>query len=121
MTPEPPTLFDWQARREAFERADAGAQAAAEHADREHEGWQEDAYKLFMQFASGCESFQTEEARLWAHEQGLPLPPDGRAWGAVTKRAMRSGLQRIGYAATKSPNCHGNPKSVWRLTQPASV
>lgn len=33
-----------------------------------------------------------EECRLWAAAHDLPEPPDARAWGAVTRRALSEGL-----------------------------
>lgn len=92
--------------------AQAGAAQAVAHAGK---AWADEAYLALCWFAKRNPTFMTEDVRDFAHGHGLPLPPDGRAWGGVINRALRSHLiERIGYAPMKSVNCHANPKSVWK-------
>lgn len=65
---------------------------------------------------AAAEVFMAEDVREFARGvDGFEDPPDGRAWGSVVMRAAKAGIiKRIGYAPMKSPNCHANPKSVWR-------
>ena len=95
----------------------AGAETAAAHADRVHASWSDRAYSFFERWASAqSEPFMMEDVRMAAEKSGSYVrPPDERAWGAILLRAKRAGrVAHAGYAPMKSPNCHGNPKSVWR-------
>ena len=95
---------------------DRGMKRAADHADRVHPKWQTDALTLFFRYCLEHKqtSFMTEDVRWWAEAQGLPEPPDKRAWGAVTMVAKRRGLIRsIGFAPQKASNAHCAPKTVW--------
>lgn len=78
----------------AMEARDLGMQRAVDHANRQESEWSGQALGLLVAFAKQAERpFLIEEARAWAETQGLPPPPDARAWGAVTKRC--SAKQRI--------------------------
>jgi len=100
----------------AWDLAVAGMEAAARHADSEHEGWQRMAYEAFVRYAvSTSEPFMTEEVRWYAEALGVPAPPDNRAWGAVAMRAKRAGvIHSIGYAPQKATNAHKAPKTLWK-------
>ena len=91
------------------------ASKAADHAERENDGWKEKALHLFVKFAAKTPvPFLTEDARKFAEENGLQPPPDGRAWGHVAKTAERLKYVRFeGYGAAKSSN--GSPKVLWRV------
>lgn len=94
-----------------------GAARAAEHADSCQPDWSEVAFRLLAEYArTVAPTFLTEDVRHYAHIQcGLPVPPDGRAWGAVIVRARKAGLlERVGYEPMKSKNCHSDPKPRWR-------
>lgn len=96
---------------------DVGMKMAEAHANAVEDGWVVQATLIFEKFMKDHRTFMTEDVRAYAHnEQGLPLPPDGRAWGGVINRMAKSGrIVRVGYAPMKSKNCHCNPKSVWRV------
>lgn len=95
-----------------FDLAEAGAAAALENAGKL---WADEAYLAFCYYAKLNPTFMTEDVREFAHGHGLPFPPDGRAWGGVINRAKRAGqIERVGYAPMKSPNCHSDPKTVWK-------
>jgi hypothetical protein len=97
----------------AFRRGHEAAEAAADRADRDSDGWTEQAEVLFARFAKeAAKPFLTEEARRFAESCGLPKPPDGRAWGHVAKKCQRTGvIVPAGFRAAKSSN--GSPKILW--------
>lgn len=99
--------------------AAAGAQLAADHADKATDtSWSARAMLALLQFAKARPSsaFMTEDARAAAEKNGLPLPPDRRAWGHVVRAASAAGhIQHVGYDRQKAANCHSSPKSLWML------
>lgn len=105
-------LFEHSTR----ELARLGMEQASSHADAVEERWTDRAFDLLKLYAESHMMFMTEEVRVWAHgEKGLPQPPDKRAWGAVTNRAVK---QRIlicdHYRPTTIPPAHATPRPVWR-------
>jgi hypothetical protein len=99
----------------AWTRAEQSMEAAAGHADRVEAHWRHQALGALTMFASlHAQPFLIEEARAFAEANGLPQPPDARAWGSVTQAAARGEnprIRRIGYAAAASSNC--SPKVLW--------
>jgi hypothetical protein len=98
----------------AQQLADDGMSRAVAHADAVEEGWSDRAYRLLCRYATEHSEFMTEEVRVWAHAIGLPKPPDGRAWGAVTLRAVKASIiccRR--YQKTRIPPAHATPRPVW--------
>lgn len=92
-----------------------GMARAAEHADAVDEGWSDRAYSALREYALKNDEFMTEDVRVWAHRNGLPTPPDGRAWGAVTLRAVKANLVVCDrYRKTRIPPAHATPRPVWR-------
>ena len=93
----------------AWTRAEQGMEAAAGHADRLEANWRHQALGSLTIFANLIgRPFLIEEARAFAENNGLPPPPDGRAWGAVTQAAARGAVPRIrkvGAAPAASSNC----------------
>ncbi|MGE3278046.1 MAG: hypothetical protein AB7O67_23285 [Vicinamibacterales bacterium] len=103
-----------------LERARRAGQVAAEragqHAEDARRGWLDRAAALVTTFAQAHGLFLLEDARLFAERQGLPAPPDKRAWGAVVQMlARRRVLVRDGYAPAASS--HGSPKCLWRASR----
>lgn len=93
----------------------AGMTSAAEHAEADSPGWGERALSAAvraMSMQSG--NFTMEHIRYVAHFYiGLGMPPDLRAWGAVTQKLIRAGvIERVGYAPAASS--HGSPKPLYR-------
>jgi len=93
-----------------------GALFAATKADKVEGSWTEQAAILFVDYARDValgQPFLTEDARAWAESQGLPPPPDNRAWGHIAK-SMSTAKHTVfaGYAPAKSS--HGSPKCMWR-------
>lgn len=95
---------------------------AAEKAERMGEGWSERALEWLRVYAATAqlptgelESFTIEQARAWIGEHAaLPEGVDARAWGAVTRRAVRLGYIEAtgGYAPAASS--HGSPRRLYR-------
>lgn len=98
---------------EAAKRGQRGMTRAVDHADRIDPGWSELAFDALQNYASATSEFTAEEARQGIHDAGLALPTDGRAWGAVFKRAAARGLIRKGgYAPRRCGNM--TPTIIWR-------
>jgi hypothetical protein len=89
---------------------------AKEHADRVEPNWSDCAMGWVRIYALAKEEFICEDVRRYAEGRGLPLPPDGRAWGSVMMKASRAGLiqatDRIRNAT--DPKVHMNPSRIWR-------
>lgn len=100
-------------------RGDLGAERAARRAERAEPGWidraaeavREVAQVSLAHFVAG--EFTIEQARA-LNSADLPTPPDGRAWGHVTRRAVQLGYIQPtgGYAPAASSN--GSPKRLYR-------
>jgi hypothetical protein len=102
-------------RSTAQQLADDGMNRAVDHADQVEPGWSQRAYDMLEGYALSHFEFMTEDCRVWAHGEGLPTPPDGRAWGAVTLRAVKAGLIVCDrYRKTRIPPAHATPRPVWR-------
>lgn len=98
--------------------AEAGADAAVANAGNE---WASEAYLALCYYAERNPTFLTDDVRVFAHDHGLPLPPDSRAWGGVVNRALRAKLiERVGFAPVKSASGHARPMTVWKwIGEPA--
>lgn len=100
--------------------ANVGIQRAAERAERTEPGWVDRAAEAVRDYAlnslAGINGeFTIDEARPWiAANTRLADPPDGRAWGAATRRALKLGyiVATDGYAPAASSN--GSPKRLYR-------
>jgi hypothetical protein len=104
--------FDFTA---ALEKRDQGVERSVDHANRVESEWSGQALGHLVAFALETKRpFLIEEVRPWAEARGLPPPPDGRAWGAVTRRAAaKKRIQKVGAAAAASSNC--SLKVLWQL------
>lgn len=96
----------------------AGAERAADHADRQDPLWRKIAWARALEFISHLgrkSTFTSEALRAWAEEHSCPPPPDPRAWGNVTKRLVSKGLivdtQRRVLSTNK--RCHGREIVLW--------
>lgn len=100
--------------------AERGIASSAAHAGSE---WVESAvhyvawYFRVPEFKGLPQPCTIEQLRAWATSKGLPLAPDERAWGAVTRAAIRQGVIEPtgGYAPARSSN--GSPKRLYRRGQ----
>ena len=96
----------------AAQRRNVGMQRAADHADRETPDWRDQAYEFLLTFARANHEFLSEDFVEAAVSRGIPKPPDGRAWGAIVRRAAVAGaIRRVGAAPARTSNCSLKP--VW--------
>ena len=100
---------------EARERAETGMALAEEKANNDKWGWSDDALHGIETYctAHSDDQFLAEDVRAWCEEMGIvDTPENGKAWGAVFRRAARLGVIRnVGYAPSKSSNM--SPKVLW--------
>lgn len=109
-TQEPPVTPDPTPE----ERRDEGIRAAVEHADAVEPKWsvRAEAYAEMMIKKRGFKPFLFEEIVEASKRDGIPQPPDGRAWGYVVQALHRRGVVRnMGYAKAKTSNL--SPKVLW--------
>jgi len=95
---------------------DIGISMAADAADAQNPLWQHRAMDALIEFLKTHTSeFMTEDFRNWAETtHGLPVPPTGRAYGAVMTSAFKNKLiNHNGYGRTCNPLAHRTPASVW--------
>lgn len=99
----------------ARESAVDGMNRAAQHADDVELDWTERAFRAFSRHAAKNAEFMTEDARIAAYQDGLPYPPDERAWGSVATRAVREGVvKRDRYGQTRQRPANAHPQPIWR-------
>jgi hypothetical protein len=100
---------------DAARKAEEGIAASAASADKKSAGWSDVAAEALGWAATQVESdvhFTIEELRAWPELQTmLAAPPDLRAWGHATRRAVKLGyiVATGGFAATASSNCSAKP------------
>lgn len=105
-----------QMQLDAWDLAQQGMSAALANANKNVSDWGERAANLFGCYVElhGDKPFMTEDVRDWSEKQGLPPPPDRRAWGAIAVAAKKAGrIRSLGYAPQKSLNAHRAPKTLW--------
>jgi hypothetical protein len=91
---------------------DAGIAHAVGAAEIKEPGWIDKALTCIKRYPFN--TFMTEELRMWSHANGLPYPPNSRAWGGVVKVAKQKNLIRhVGYDNVRNPKAHGTPASRW--------
>lgn len=90
----------------AMERAEQGVESSGAHADAVEAGWRFQALSMLTAYAVNArEPFLAEAAREWAHKNGLPPPPDARAWGSVIRMASaKHRIRKAGAAPANSSN-----------------
>lgn len=98
---------------------DAGMARSTAHADDCHADWSAMAYFSVRNFIRKYDAnFTAEEVRSWAHAKGLPMPPDGRAWGSVFQRVAREKLiRKLGYRQAEGRACHMHPVTLWQVVE----
>lgn len=80
---------------------------------RDTPSWQDKALTCLKQYP--LESFQTDDIRKWAHEQGLPKPEDPREWGGVIVKARKMGIiEFVKYERPNSKTGGGRIVSRWK-------
>lgn len=108
--------MDWlsASHEHAKKRRDRGMKAAAEHADRVLDDWQERTYELLLKFIEqrGDAPFLVEEFRHWGRYT-IRQPPDGRAFGSVIARARKSGII-VSIGARPAASSNRSLKVLWQ-------
>lgn len=98
----------------AFLLAEEGAERAANHAEREIDGWKEGAFELVRIFCGANAGAEFTMADIRLANPGFPDAPDNRAWGHVALRAFREGLvAKAGY--TRIQSAHARVQTLWRV------
>lgn len=101
-------------------RGEQGIERAAEHAERVLPGWCDraaEAVRQALQRTRMDDAFTIEQVRgAIATADLLPEdPPDGRAWGHVTRRAVKLGyVERLPGQYRAAVSSNGSPKPLYR-------
>lgn len=102
----------------AAQLANEGIRQAIENAGPE---WRAKATAAFRRFAETHAEFMCEDVRVAAQREGLPPPPDPRAWGHISREAAKKRehggeeiVTIVGYANTKVKPAHAGPRAVYR-------
>jgi hypothetical protein len=99
----------------AKQLAERGISESHEHAEEVDAGWTERAVKAVAEYAKLNEMFLAEDAKAWAYESGLEVPPVDGAWGSVMRLAAGRGIiHPFGRKAASSPGSHGKLMRLWR-------
>ncbi len=101
-------------------RGDVGIERAAERANRSQPGWIDRAAEELRHIAAAASfywddgTFTIEQARAEIGER-ISAPPDGRAWGQVTRRAVKLDyIVRLPGKFRAAASSNGNPKPLYR-------
>jgi hypothetical protein len=101
-------------RDAASKAANLGIERAVQHAERVHTDWAQDAAAALGQAASSFgagELFTIEQLRALCTD--LPAPPDLRAWGGVTRIAMRLGYIERTHSFALATSSNNSPKPLY--------
>ena len=92
---------------------------AATAQEKRSPNWQDRAIALLSIYLVSHDTFITEDFRTWATANGLDEPQEPRAYGAVIRRAVKSGMIRATgeYRQTTNIKSHSRPMMVWRKTK----
>lgn len=102
----------------AHARGDVGIERSARRAEKLSPGWIDKAAEMLRVGACilGAQQadFTVEELRTLV-DKALPEPPDGRAWGHVTRLAVAKGyIERVPGKYRPAASSNGSPKPVYR-------
>lgn len=99
--------------------AEVGLELAVETADKASVKWSERCWMLFYQWLNKKPryfEFMIEDFREYLDKYDLlETPPSKRAFGFISKRAIKRELiVHAGIARVKNPGAHATPANVWR-------
>lgn len=102
-------------RPEARTRREDGMRRAREHAEKITKSWRLIGMVALERFLGERKDkpFLAEEFVDWSKKNGVPQPPDGRAWGSVLSSARKLDIivkAGVGLATTSNLS----PKPLWR-------
>lgn len=88
---------------------------AATAQERRSPDWQDRAIGMLSLYLIHTDTFITEDFRIWASCNGLDEPQEPRAYGAVIRRAVKSGMivATGNYRQTTNIKSHSRPMMVW--------
>ena len=116
MKEQAPDLFT------GLQLAVADTNAAMQNADRQFDGWTDEAYFMLQEFLKKSKQFMCEEFREFCEKKGLPVPPSKRAFGGIIMRAKYDGLiRKIRLQNVKNPKAHMANAAVWEATGKAAL
>jgi hypothetical protein len=101
-------------RQRASDRADDGIRRAREHAESVVHAWRSLALVSLERYLSeiGRRPFLTEQFIRWSRANGLPAPPDDRAFGSVIRSAVKLQIiEKEGFRAAATSNL--GIKTLW--------
>lgn len=101
----------------AMQRAERGIESSADHANKVESEWTGQALGMLCAIGAELPDFTVEEVREIAEARGLPLPPDKRAWGAVTRRALHKKRMVPTGERRRAKTSNGSKKDVYRLVR----
>lgn len=94
------------------------ATRAMEHgidkAERNSPGWLEMALERVRVFARNQAGLFTVETMRWVIQGRLPVPPDLRAWGSVTRVAIARGYIERTNRSAPTHSSHGADRPLYR-------
>lgn len=94
------------------ELRDKGMKVASDHAELTNICWNQMAFDMLVECP--LKTFMTEQLRAWAYENGLPKPPNEKAWGSIVTKAAKAGLIIFqGYRRVSNPQAHRRPAGLW--------
>lgn len=78
-------------------------------------GWGDMAFEMLKTFLmEHAGQFMMEDVRAYSYKKGLPRPERDQAWGAIVRRAFKSGLiAKIGQGIAKDPTRHRGYTALW--------
>jgi hypothetical protein len=95
----------------------AGMAKAVAHAEADNPGWSGKAYSALVSYVRRLtpgETFESMTVRKQAEANGLPQPPDARAWGGIIRAAKRAGLiAGAGVSQSSDPVQHSGYVTLW--------
>lgn len=99
-------------QEQAVSRRESGIFRGEVGANAEIDGWSDLALERIVEYAASHETFLMEEVRRSLPED-FPEPSDARAWGVVTRKAVKDKIisRTENYAPARSSNL--SPKPVW--------
>lgn len=110
------------ALQQARAKGEAGIKSSSEHAG---ESWNEDAFHYLRWFAALMyrkgQTFHIEKFREWAYAKGLPKPPEQRAFGALTQKAIRMGLITPTGLYARALSSNLSPKMIYAPTDERTI
>lgn len=113
-------MTDDQQTLPGMDRSEEGRRRRDEAIDRVRDhtppGWMDAAVDCVRIALQQFVTITTDDVRRVAGIRQIPKPHDNRAWGAVMRRAIKSGLVvKTGeYVPTERPEAHRRPIPVYR-------